>query len=307
MKRTTQEITGLLIDRLWKLYIERVPYAKQYAEMVTARGGKVVIDHIAFRTLNAHTGEQPEGIRAIRHILNFLGYKTISKYNFPKKKIRATHFEHTVENFPKIFVSQLEIGELPEWAQNVIANIVKNTAYLITDKSIELLRILEENGTLPTEAAEYLLDDLVQYFRRPWNIPLKQDVLKLNDISQYGAWVLLHGNSVNHFAVLVNSHEVKEWPDLETTVKVMKEAGVPMAAHIEGESGGKLRQIATIAVKEEVKVKDETGIEKMIWTYAYFELTQRNYIEEDGRKKLFNGFVEEQANHLFNITRTRDN
>jgi hypothetical protein len=307
MKRTTQEITGLLIDRLWKLYIERVPYAKQYVDMVTEMGGKVVIDHMAFRTFNAHTGEQPEGIRAIRHILNFLGYKPVTKYSFPKMKLKATHFEHRDESFPKIFVSQLEVGELPEWAQNAINNTVNNTTYLITDKSIELLRILEQNGSLPSEAAEYLVDDLVQYFRRPWNIPLKQDVLKLNDISQYGAWVLLHGNSVNHFAVMLNSHEVQELPDLETTVKVMKEAGVPMTTHIEGESGGKLRQIATIAVKEEVKVKEETGIGKMIWTYAYFELTQRNYIEEDGRKKLFTGFIEEQANHLFNITRTRDN
>jgi hypothetical protein len=307
MKRTTKEIAGLLIDRLWEQYIVRVPCAKQYVDMVTGKGGKVVIDHIAFRTFNAHTGEQPEGIRAIRHILNFLEYKPVTKYSFPKKKLKATHFEHPDENFPKIFASQLEVSELPEWAQNAINNTVNNTTYLITDKSIELLRILEENGTLPSEAAEYLINNLVQYFRRPWNIPLKDDVLKLNDISQYGAWVLLHGNSVNHFAALVNFQEVHEWPDLETTVKVLKEAGVPMKEHIEGESGGKLQQTATLAVKEEVKVKSESGIENMIWTYAYFELAQRNYIEENGKQKLFSGFLTGQANNIFDMTRTRDN
>jgi len=307
MKRTTQEIAVLLFDKLWKQYIERVPYAKQYAEMVTNMGGKLVIDHIAFRTFNAHTGEQPEGIRAIRHILNFLGYKTVSKYNFPKKKLKATHFEHPDENLPKIFVSQLEVSELPEWAQTAIINTVNNTTYLIAYKSLELLRILEENGALPSEAAEYLLDDLVQYFRRPWNIPLKEDVLKLNDISQYGAWVLLHGNSVNHIAALVNFQEVQEWPDLETISKSLAEAGATKKEHIEGESGGKLQQTATLAIKDEVKVKGEAGIENMMWTYAYFELIKRGYIEENDTKKLFGGFVGNQENHLFSMTRTRDN
>jgi len=307
MKRTTQEIAGLLIDRLWNQYIERVPYAKQYVDLVTQKGGKVVIDHIAFRTFNAHTGEQPEGIRAIRHILNFLEYKPVAKYSFQKKKLKATHFEHPDESFPKIFVSQLEVSELPEWTQKMINAAVNSTLYLLSDKSLELLRILEESGVLPSEAAEYLVNDLVHYFRRPWNIPLKDDVLKINDVSQYGAWVLLHGNSVNHFAVLINNQDVKEWPDLETTSKALAASSVPMNEKIEGESGGKLQQTDTYAVKEEVKVKGETGIEKMVWTYAYFELAQRNFIEENGSRKLFGGFLGEQANHLFDMTQTHDN
>jgi hypothetical protein len=307
MKRTTKEIAELLINGLWKQYIERVPYAKKYVGLVNERGGKVVIDHIAFRTFNAHTGEQPEGIRAIRHILNFLEYKPVSKYSFPKKKLNAVHFEHPDEMFPKIFVSQLEVGELPGWAQQIINKTIHNTSYLLSDKSLELLRIVEENGILPLEAAEYLVDDLVNYFRRPWNIPLKDDLLKINDVSQYGAWVLLHGNSVNHFAASVNCQEVKEWPDLEASCKALAIAGVPMKDDIEGAPGSKLRQSATLAVKEEVKAKGETGFEKMIWTYAYLELVQRNYIEVNGTQKLFNGFLGEQATHFFDLTETHDN
>ena len=307
MKRTTKEITGLLIDRLWKQYIERVPYAKKYADLVAENNGKIVIDHIAFRTFNTHCGEQPEGIRAIKHILNFLEYQPVTKYTFTKKKLKAVHFEHPDAMFPKIFVSQLEVNELPEWAQKMINNTVSNTTYLLTDKSIELLRILEESGILPLEAAEYLVDDLVHYFRRPWNIPLKEDVLKINDVSQYGAWVLLHGNSVNHFAALIDNQDVKKWPDLETTCDALAKSGVPMKDAIEGEPGSKLRQAATLAVKEEVSVKGEFVFEKMIWTYAYFELAQRNYFEENGSQKLFNGFLGEQATHLFDLTETHDN
>lgn len=307
MKKTAKEIVQELFSRLWLNYIDRVPYAKRYAELVTEKGGKVINDHIAFRTLNTHTGEQPEGIRAIKHILNFLEYKPVSKYKFAKLNLSATHFEHPDESFPKIFVSQLEVEQLPDWAQLLIHETVKDTRYLLSDKSIEMLNILKENGNLPLEAADFILDDLVQYFRRPWNIPEKKDVLKLNDISQYGAWVLIHGNSVNHFTALINQQNVAGWPDLETTCKALEKEGIPMKETIEGEKGSKLQQSSTAAVKEGVKVKGENGIEKIMWTYAYYELAQRGYIDIDGEVKLFNGFLGDQAVHLFDMTTTRDN
>ncbi len=307
MKRTTEEIVRLLIGKLWEQFVERVPYARQYVDLVAKKGGEIALDHIAFRTFNTHTGEQPEGIRAIKHILNFLGYKPVTKYKFPKKKLNSIHFEHPNETLPKIFVSQLEVNEMPAWAQSVINDTVHNTYYLLSNKSLELLRILEENRILPIEAADYLVEDLAQYFRRPWNIPLKKDVLKINDLSQFGAWVLIHGNAVNHFAVLINDQKIKDWPDLESTCKALVAGGIPMKNTIEGEKGSMLRQTATLASKEEVDVKGENVFEKMVWTYAYLELTERNYIDVDGVQKLFSGFLTEQANHLFNLTETHEN
>ncbi|HPE75683.1 MAG TPA: DUF1338 family protein [Draconibacterium sp.] len=307
MKRTTKEITRLLFEKLWEQFAVRVPYAQQYADLVVEKGGKVVIDHVAFRTFNAHTGEQPEGIRAIKHILNFLGYIPVSKYKFPKKKINSTHFEHPDETLPKVFVSQLEVIDLPVWAQNIVNETVHNTFYLLNDKSLELLAIVKENGSLPVEAADFLVNDLVQYFRRPWNIPLKDEVLKMNDISQFGAWVLIHGNSVNHFAASVNNQDVKEWANFETTVDALVSAGIPVKKVFEGDYGSKLRQTTTPATKEEVDVKGENGFEKMVWTYAYFELAERNYIGTDGLQKLFSGFLTGPENLLFDLTETHEN
>ncbi len=307
MKRTSNEITQFLINKLWEQFLERVPYARQYADLMIEKGGKVVIDHIAFRTFNTHTGEQPEGIRAIKHILNFLGYVQVKKYKFAKHNLSSTHFEHPNESLPKIFVSQLEVNELPVWAQSIINDTVHNTYYLLSDRSLELLGRLEKNKFLPYEAADYLIEDLAQYFRRPWNIPLKKDVLKINDVSQFGAWVLIHGNAVNHFAVLVNDQNIEEWPDLETTGNALIRAGIPMKDTIEGDPGSTLRQTATLASKEEVDVKDEAVFENMVWTYAYLELTERNYIEVEGTRKLFSGFIGNQANQLFNLTETHEN
>ena len=263
MKKTTNQITKELLDKLWGHYINRVSSANTYVELVTQKGGSVVNDHIALRTIHAHTGEQPAGILAIKHILICLDYKPVQKYKFPRKKLSAVHFEHSDEKFPKIFVSQLETELLPEWAQDIIQNTVKDTPYLLSNQSIELLQTLKANGELPLEAADYLMNDLVQYFRRPWKIPFKEDVLKINDVSQYAAWVLLHGNSVNHFTAYINFQNVTEWPDLETTCEGLKKAGVPMKETMEGKKGSKLQQSATLAVKEEVEVKSEDGVEKI--------------------------------------------
>jgi hypothetical protein len=307
MKTSAKEITRELLKRLWEQYVKRVSYAQRYVDLVDRKGGTVVNDHIALRTFNTHTGEQPEGIRAIKHILNCLDYSQVEKYDFKKKKLKAVHFEHPDEMLPKIFVSQLEVEELPEWAQQIIRNAVKDTPYILSDSSIELLSVLKEAGELPKVAADALVNDLVQYFRRPWKVPQKEDVLKLNDVSQYAAWVLLHGNSINHFTAFVNYQGVAEWPDLATTCRGLAEAGIPMKDSLEGEKGSKLQQSATQAVKEEVEVRTEDGIEEITWTYAYYELAERGYIEENGVQKLFSGFLGEQAAHLFEMTKTREN
>lgn len=308
MKTSVEELTRSLLDELWWQYLRRVSYAQTYSTLVTNKGGKVVNDHIALRTLNTHTGEQPEGIEAIRHILNYLEYKQVGKYKFKKKKLNAIHFEHPNRLFPKIFVSQLEVSELPDWAQKMIKETVADTPYLLSDKSIELLNVLKENRSLPKEAADLLILELTGYFQRAWDIPSKEVVLKLNDVSQYAAWVLLHGNSVNHFSAFVNYQEVPEWPDIASTCKGLETAGVQMKQDIEGIIGSKLQQTATQAVKEMVEVINQEGeIEKIKWTYAYYELAQRGLVEENGEMKLFSGFLGEQADHLFDMTRTRDN
>ena len=307
MKTSTNEITAQLLERLWDNYLLRVSYAKKYARLVAEKGGQVVNDHIAFRTFNTHTGEQPEGIRAMKHILNFLNYKPVTTYEFKKKKLTAIHFEHPEETFPKIFVSQLEVEQLPGWAQNIINGTVADTPYLLSDRSLELLALLRKEGQIPKVAADGLVVDLTQYFRRPWQVPRKGDVLKLNDVSQYAAWTLLHGNSVNHFTAFINHQGVREWPDLESTCKGLEQAGIPMKDSIEGAKGSKLQQSATQAVKEEVDVFGNNGPEKIMWTYAYYELAERNFVEENGERKLFNGFLGEQATHLFDMTQTREN
>ena len=298
----------MVMQNLREIYLRRVPYAQRYVDLVTGMGGTFVPDHLAFRTLNTTTGEQPAGTRAIGHLFKTLNYRKMGGYRFKKQKLNAVYYEHKEGLFPKIFVSQLEVEELPEWAGHLIHEVVDDTQYLMSDMAIELMNCLESDGSLNEEAAEILLIELTGYFRRPWKMPSWESMLKLNDISQYAAWVLLHGNSVNHFAALVNQQQVAAWPEIEATCMGMAEEGIPMKRKIEGEKGSLLRQSATMPVMERYLFPGKEGEEKeMEWTYAYFELTERGWLHEGETPTLFPGFIPEQAGHLFQMTRTRVN
>ena len=79
-----------------------------------------------------------------------------------------------------------------------------------------------------------------------------------------------------------------------------------MKAEIEGDAGTGLQQTATQAVVENVTVLDDrTGEPIQIpWTYAYYEIAQRHLVEvAPGRRELFDGFLGNQARHLFEMTR----
>ena len=124
-----------------------------------------------------------------------------------------------------------------------------------------------------------------QFHELPWILPGREDVEKLNKVSQYAAWVLVHGYNVNHFTSLINSHGVAGLDDIEKTIAALSKAGVPMKKEIEGERGSKLRQTATEAVTIDVAVHDRGVPTKMPWTYAYFELAQRDTVVDPGHRK----------------------
>ena len=303
--KTQETITKSLMEKLWEGYCQRVTYAQQYADMVKSEGGNVVNDHCAFRTFNTFTGGQTSGIRAIEEVLESLGYEKISPYSFPSKHLNSFHYQHPTNiNFPKFFVTQLEVVELSEEAQNLINEAVKDTPDLLAGESRQLLATLKQNKELISDEADRLVETLAKFFSRPWKPAKKETILTLNKESQFAAWTLLHGNSVNHFTAYINHQNVPAWGDIEQTMKVLSEAGIPIKQEIEGLKGSKLRQSSTQAIDEDCPVIDADGSPTTIrWSYAYYELAERGYLENDGQKVWFDGFLGEQATNLFEMTK----
>jgi hypothetical protein len=300
---SASQILTQVLERLWDQYCRRVEYARRYRDLVLGKGGRVVNDHIAFRTFNAPTGAQPPGIEAIARIITRLGYTAAGSYTFADKGLTARHYEHPDRLLPKIFISQLEVDDLPSGCAAAIRAAVADASDLLD--SVDLAR-LERVAGLPKQEQASLVDRLYRFFtQRPWPAPRRDTVLEVNKTSQYASWTLLHANSVNHFTAYINEQQVPEWPDIEATAAGLRAVGIPMKDTIEGEAGSKLRQTATQAVDEDCEVTEADGRPGLLrWSYAYYELAERGDAPgPDGRPQRFSGFLGQQATHLFEMTR----
>jgi hypothetical protein len=234
-----------------------------------------------------------------------LGYRPAGCYHFPDKHLNAIHFQHPNSQFPKLFVSELKVWELGETAQQIIARTVESHRPAIATEVLSELASIGSNGA-STNLLQTAVDEI---HNLPWDRPDKADVERLNEDSQYAAWVLVHGYNVNHFTSLINSHGVEKLGDIDKTVAALRNAGVPMKAEVEGEPGSKLRQSATTAAMIDVAVRDNGRETTMPWTYAYFELAERGEVTDPdtGQSIRFEGFLGPQATHLFEMTKKQTN
>ncbi len=295
-----------LLTILWAHYKSRVSYAALYQSMVEERGGKVQNDHIAFRTFNTKVGSQPSGVEAIARIFTALGYVRKDTYLFEDKKLTAWHYEHkTNPAYPKIFISQLEVDKLSKETAAKIKKAVADAPDLLSAADAQLLEYVAKGEELNQTTMDALAANLAAFFVRPWAAPLRRVVEEVDKESQYAAWTLLHGNSVNHFTAYINEQHVDEWKDIEDTVTALRQAGIPMKADFEGERGTKLRQSSTKAVMEDCDVLEESGAKgKINWSYAYYELAERGNVPgPDGKLTRFHGFLGAQATNLFEMTK----
>ncbi|GAB1538029.1 DUF1338 domain-containing protein [Scytonema sp. NUACC21] len=297
------EIAHRLWELLWQDYSTRVSYARIYAQMIQTAGGTVANDHIAFRSLRM-TVDSPQGsvnlgIDYLEQLAQALGYEAVGEYSFPETHLYARHYRHPQQeelDLPKLFISELIVDELP-----------KNTVQLIhqTVSGANLFSFSALFDAFGTNT-ERLAKELVKVFTIPWQ-PAKRSVIEeVSKVTQYGAWVLLHGYSVNHFTGYVNRQNTPTYPDIDTTAQGLANLGVPMKDKIEGDIACGLRQTATQAVAEVVSVLDDlTDAEIQIpWTYAYYEIAQRYMVEvEPGKQELFDAFLGQNAQQLFEMTR----
>jgi hypothetical protein len=291
-----------LFDILWDRYRQRVSYVQTYERVIRDAGATFVNDHIAFRTFAT---QQPlAGIATISRIFEALGYRAAGSYHFDDKQLSAIHFQHANPQFPKLFISELRVPELPGEARALIEKAAKSHRPAIGIDALTALASLDKDNQ---PAAELMTQVVSQFHDLPWLLPAREEVEKLNKCSQYAAWVLVHGYNVNHFTSLINSHGVSALDDIEKTISALEKAGVPMKKEIEGERGSKLRQSATEAVTIDVAVHDRGVPAKMPWTYAYFELAQRDTVIDPatGNKVRFEGFLGPQATNLFEMTRLK--
>ncbi|MCB9851087.1 MAG: DUF1338 domain-containing protein [Phycisphaerales bacterium] len=292
-----------MMDLLWERYRRDVAYAQRYVELVESAGGRAVNDHVAFRSLNVELPMQPAGVEATRQLFLALGYVQRGAYEFPDANLTAVHLEHDEPDMPRVFISQLEVDRLPKDVASLVRDAICKTRAAWEYPADVIAKV--RSCKLSEGEARSAGERLAAYFTRPWCPPPRAIIPAVNEVSQYAAWTLLHGNAVNHFTASINNQNVADWDDIAATVAGLRAAGVPMKDSIEGEPGSKLRQSSTKASQGEFEVTEDDGQIGLIpWTYAYYELAEREYItQEDGTLALFNGFLGAQTKGLFEMTR----
>ncbi|NDV62962.1 DUF1338 domain-containing protein [Puniceicoccales bacterium CK1056] len=257
---------------LWEDYIRMAPRAAKIKQLFEEQGETVLNDHVAFRTF----GLDPIGLKTLEKPILALGYERFAPYRFEAKKLNAMGYLHPKPEYPRIFLSELEVEALSPKAQSIIQALV---------------------GQIDATVVE---NDDILWAGPLWSPVAYTDYEQLLEESEYAAWVAALGLHANHFTIAVN--HLEKTPSLEAVLDFVESAGYAI-----NESGGRvkgspdvlLEQGSTLADRMEVNFAD--GIKRSIPT-CYYEFARR-YKGPDGA--LYNGFVAASADKIFESTNTK--
>lgn len=260
-----------LFEYLWQNYLRVTPTATKIHKLLgSTQNNDIINDHIALRTFNL---EKVSLEKLAKHFTS-LGYEECEEYNFEDKKIHAKHYEHTNSNYPKVFISELQVEKFSPVIQEVIHFLVSQ---------------VDE---------DMILNDDFLYSGRHWNIDYRIYKILLEE-SEYAAWLAAWGYRANHFTVSIN--HLEKFNTIKEVNQKLKEAGFILnssGGEIKGSKELLLEQSSTVADKYPVKFNDwEKELPSCFYEFAL------RYCDKKG--EIYTGFVESSANKIFESTDTR--
>jgi hypothetical protein len=256
-------IEKLLAD-LWNDYVAITPLAARVHALLASRGETPVNDHVALRTF----GLPGMGIDVLARPFEALGWQARDRYRFDDKKLNARYWQHADPALPKVFISELCVGELPEHAQERIVALAADA------------------------------HDVHPLAGRPWKVS-QTTYRALLEVSEYAAWMAAFGFRVNHFTV--DAGRLRTIASLSDLNALLAEHGFVLntaGGAIKGTPADRLEQSSTRA--EEIDVSFSDGVARV--PSCYYEFARR-YPLPDGT--LFQGFVPTSADKIFESTDTK--
>lgn len=286
----------IVLNGLMRRYKERVPNVGIILDAMVTDGvvrsaDDIENDHIAFRTM----GVPPLGVQSFEKIFLHYGYEKRDHYFFEGKKLDAWWYAPPRETDPRIFVSELRVGDLSPESQRIIRSYTDE----VTTDPVDSLDL--DNG----EAVDAFLHQPL------WRTPTVSDYQSLLKESEYAAWVIYNRYYLNHFTISVHN-----LPDGHNTVaqfnEFLEKHGIKLNT-----SGGKtkvspdggLLQSATVA--EMLDAEFANG-EKLRISGSYVEFAERKVLPEFAslpageikRKHRRDGFEAGNADKIFESTYT---
>ena len=257
-----------ILNGLMKRYRQRVPDVQKIIDLMCDRGligsaDEIENDHIAFRTM----GVPQLGIRSLEKIFLHCGYERRDSYFFAGKKLDAFWYSPPEPIYPRIFISELRVGDLSAHAQRIITSYTDEVA---TDPVDEL----DLNDAAAVD--QFLHKGL-------WRTPSWSDFSRLAAESEYASWVIYNRYYLNHFTISVHNlpppHDtVAAFNDLlESNGIRLNDAG----GKIKTSPDGLLLQSSTVAGQVEAEFDDGVGgIVRQMIPGSYVEFAERRVLPE---------------------------
>ncbi|MCU0490994.1 MAG: DUF1338 domain-containing protein [Chloroflexaceae bacterium] len=290
--RTLQQV----LDGLMRRYQGRVPdvgniIAAMVREGIIGQADAIENDHIAFRTM----GVPQLGIASLEKIFLHYGYERREPYRFPAKKLDAFWYSPPTPAFPRIFISELRVGDLSAEAGQIIRSYT------------------DEVASDPVDALD--LDDARQVdaflHQGLWRLPTWADYQQLLAESEYAAWVIYNRYYLNHFTISI--HNLPEGYDtIESFNACLKRYGVKLntsGGEAKTSPDGKLIQSSTVA--EMIEAEFANGEQHRI-AGSYVEFAERRVLDAYAdlpkaairREHRRDGFEAGNADRIFESTFT---
>ena len=188
----------------------------------------------------------------------------------PEKKLRARSWVHA-DDWPRIFLSELLIGELSDWAQEILTGV---TAQIPADPE-------------PGPASFWS--------GRLWEPVTHEVYLALRAESEYAAWLVALGLRPNHFTVHVNA--LDSFRGLGSLLDFVAEQGFAL-----NESGGRIKGSVEVGLEQGSTMADRIEVEFADGAFeiptCYYEFALRHPVGAG----LYDGFVAASADRIFEST-----
>lgn len=252
-------------------------------------------DHLAFRTL----GEPRLGIAALERIFLALGYERRDRLEFPAKKLTAFWYSPPAPRYPRVFVSELKLGEISGEAAALVRSYTDEVA------ADPLAGLDLANG-----------EAIAAWLYRPlWRRPTWADYERLRAESEYAAWAVYHGHELNHFTVAVQGLPAG-LDTVEGFNRFLLRRGFELndaGGLVKVSRDGKLLQSSTVAALIHARFDDgKGGFELRRIPGAYVEFAERRVLDayanlprvELRREHRREGFEAENADRIFESTYT---
>lgn len=290
------ETLDIVLNGLMSRYSDRVPDVKIIINaMIEAHiigdATDIENDHIAFRTM----GVPQLGVQSFEKIFLHYGYQKREHYFFEGKKLDAWWYSPPRETDPRIFVSELRVGDLSEESQRIIKSYTDEVTADPAD-SLDL-----DNG-----------HDVDDFLHKPlWRTPSLADYQTLLKESEYAAWVIYNRYYLNHFTISVHNLP-KGYNTVTDFNQFLEGIGIKLNT-----SGGKIKTspdgglIQSSTVAEMIKAEFANS-ETMQISGSYVEFAERKVLPEFSdlpqekilRKHRRDGFEAANADKIFESTYT---